>query len=1012
MTIAVLPSHTVRAIGSTQALTDSASLVKELVDNALDAQSTSVTVEISSNALDIIRVTDNGHGIAPIDRPLVCKRYCTSKINDLDDLAIIGGTSLGFRGEALASAVELSGALTVTTRIVGEATAVSLKLGQNGEVTNEERVSHAVGTTLRITDFLKSIPVRRQAALKDSAKQLAKVKRNLQAYAIARPSVRLSLKILNAKIDKGNWIYAPKSDASVLDAAVKVFGKKVTDQCRWLVWTPNTLTTEARASQGNGTTAEQPTKSTHRVEALLPISDADPTAISNVGQYVSVDSRPVSCTRGTLKQILQLYKSYLRSSCKSSTDQKITDPFLCINLVCPPGSYDANVEPAKDDVLFANTPGVLEMLEAFLKSHYGEIQSKPKRANSNKSAITNARNFDLLLAKKPPLASVSIAPALESPASKITGPDRVPARSQRPADEIIIDQIGGVRHWVAESSPEGSQSSPTGPDSAARSRGALYLSENEDALRNDSGPLRSHDPEDEDGLGDINISNPWTFAKLNAPTRPQRPTASGANSVSRNQQLLTPAKQHGSLGDDLFSPELPSRSIADPNFPTPARSQDGRSYGVSSPETFPYPMKRWGKVRGETDSRRDSSPDEEHASPTRLDTWIQRPPPHSDMASQESSQGRTDLVSPRPHHDFLPASELPLGTPLNAIPDISQARRRKGVPRKQQFQTSSKAIHKPFKAPTVQDPAHVWFDHLDNSSARPSNPNKGRTDNPIPSRAPNHILSDDADAHDPIIDDEVTSTRQQQHQHPGLIQTMDYEARKAAAIAQRRALLRQQASSQLSADQSRPFPSPNQGTQIKTSASQQSSSSVLFSSPHRNRYNSAIAALHTSPGTNITPNSNTALPLLTDAATTSPHVATESDGVEKLNPQDPRAYLMRSQKTNDGRVKRIKSGLLPLETPSTNPGEGADGVRDLTQTIDTVTLLSRLRPSSTDDGKGHPSSIHFSQKYDDVGAFENLSVDEAKTWEAVLPNTIRKRYLEKIADEFVAGIDLVALFIE
>lgn len=135
MTIAVLPSHTVRAIGSTQALTDSASLVKELVDNALDAQSTSVTVEISSNALDIIRVTDNGHGIAPIDRPLVCKRYCTSKINDLDDLAIIGGTSLGFRGEALASAVELSGALTVTTRIVGEATAVSLKLGQNGEVT-------------------------------------------------------------------------------------------------------------------------------------------------------------------------------------------------------------------------------------------------------------------------------------------------------------------------------------------------------------------------------------------------------------------------------------------------------------------------------------------------------------------------------------------------------------------------------------------------------------------------------------------------------------------------------------------------------------------------------------------------------------------------------------------------------------------------------------------------------------------------------------------------------------
>lgn len=655
----------------------------------------------------------------------------------------------------------------------------------------------------------------------------------------------------------------------------------------------------------------------------------------------------------------------------------------------------------------------MEILEAFLKSHYGEIQSKPKQANSNKSAVIDTRNFDLLLAKKPPLASVSFAPAIESPASKTTGPDRVPAGSHRPADEIIIDQIGGVRHWVAESSPEVSQSSPIGPaDSAARSRRGLCPNENEDGRRKNRGVLRSHDPEDEDGLGDINISNPWTFAKLNAPTRPQRPTASGATSVSRNQQLLTPAKQHGSLGDDLFSPELPSEPITDPNFPTPARSQDGRLHGASSPETFPYPMKRWGKVRGETDSRRESSPDEEFSSPTGLDTWIQRPPPYSDMASQEPSQGRTDLLSPRPHHGFLPASELPLGTPLNAIPDISQARRRKGVPRKQQFQSSSRAIHKPFKAPTVQDPARVWFDHLDNSSARPSNPNRSQTYNSIPSRAPNHVLSDDVDAHDPIIDDEVTSTNKQQHPHPGLIQTMDYEARKAAAIAQRRALLRQQSSSQISADQSRLIPSPDQGTQIKISASQQSASSTLFSSPHRNRYKSAIAALHTSPRTNTTSNPNTAVSLLADAATSSPDVATELEGVEKLNPQDPRAYLMRSQNPNDGRVKRIKSGLLPLETPSSNPDEGADGVRDLTQTIDTGTLLSRPRLSSTDDGKGHPSPILLSQKDNDIGAFENLSVEEARTWDATIPNLIRKQYPEEIADDIVAGIDLVALFID
>lgn len=134
MSIAALPPQAVRAIGSTQVLTDPASLVKELVDNALDAQATSITVEISTNALDIIQVKDNGHGIAPIDRPLVCKRHCTSKIKSLDDLAKIGGASLGFRGEALASAVEMSGGVLITTRILGEATAVSLKVSQEGEV--------------------------------------------------------------------------------------------------------------------------------------------------------------------------------------------------------------------------------------------------------------------------------------------------------------------------------------------------------------------------------------------------------------------------------------------------------------------------------------------------------------------------------------------------------------------------------------------------------------------------------------------------------------------------------------------------------------------------------------------------------------------------------------------------------------------------------------------------------------------------------------------------------------
>lgn len=134
MPITALPSNAVRAIGSSQSLTDFASLVKELVDNAVDGRATNISIEVSANTLDDLRVKDNGHGIAPNDRAMVCTRYCTSKIRDLHDLENIGGRSLGFRGEALASTAEMSKSLAITTRIEGEGTAVELKFNHKGQI--------------------------------------------------------------------------------------------------------------------------------------------------------------------------------------------------------------------------------------------------------------------------------------------------------------------------------------------------------------------------------------------------------------------------------------------------------------------------------------------------------------------------------------------------------------------------------------------------------------------------------------------------------------------------------------------------------------------------------------------------------------------------------------------------------------------------------------------------------------------------------------------------------------
>ena len=132
MPISSLPESTLRAITSTLVLNDAVSVVKELVDNALDAKATTIAIEITANTLDVIQVKDNGTGIGVEDRQLVCKRGCTSKITTIEDLERLGGSSLGFRGEALASIADLSDAVTLTTRVDGEVTASNLKYGPAG----------------------------------------------------------------------------------------------------------------------------------------------------------------------------------------------------------------------------------------------------------------------------------------------------------------------------------------------------------------------------------------------------------------------------------------------------------------------------------------------------------------------------------------------------------------------------------------------------------------------------------------------------------------------------------------------------------------------------------------------------------------------------------------------------------------------------------------------------------------------------------------------------------------
>ncbi|OBT82789.1 hypothetical protein VE02_09022 [Pseudogymnoascus sp. 03VT05] len=353
MAIQPLPSSTTRILGSCQALTTPSSLVKELIDNAIDAKATSIDVIISANTVDKIEVHDNGHGIAQEDLDSLGRHGHTSKLRNFEELRAVGGSCLGFRGEALASCVSL-GSVTITTRAEGEPVAFVVKLEATGGVSSKSSISHPIGTTVCVSNFLSALPVRRQTSISDASKTISKIKDTLQSYALARLHVRFTLKV--AKTGKGNWSYIPHPKGYIKGAAIQVAGRDVAKQC---------IEVASPCEDDGSTTANSPI----RIRAFLPSPDSNFSKLKG-GHYASVDSRPVSCTRGTLKKVISSYKQNIRAFIANTGKEVPKDPFIYLRITCPVGSYDPNIEPAKDDVLFEDEDAVLSAAENLFKSLY------------------------------------------------------------------------------------------------------------------------------------------------------------------------------------------------------------------------------------------------------------------------------------------------------------------------------------------------------------------------------------------------------------------------------------------------------------------------------------------------------------------------------------------------------------------------------------------------------------------------------------------------------------------
>ncbi len=304
-----LSRQLINQIAAGEVIERPASVVKELVENSLDAGATKIEVEVSKDCLSI-RVSDNGSGIHPDDIELAFLKHATSKIEKSEDLFDIH--TMGFRGEALASIISIA-KVTCKTRTKDNETGTQVEC----EESNVKRMpcACAIGTTMEVKDLFYNTPVR-QKFLKSERTELAVIAEILQSIAIANPNVSITL------VNDGKTPVKTSGSGDLLCVLTEIYS--------------NSIATELKKINKTDELA--------KLHTTGFCSTPDFTRSTKKSIYVFVNNRVVKCPV-ILKAIDTAYKNMLPAG---------KYPFVCINLEIPAEDVDVNVHPTKKEVRYKN----------------------------------------------------------------------------------------------------------------------------------------------------------------------------------------------------------------------------------------------------------------------------------------------------------------------------------------------------------------------------------------------------------------------------------------------------------------------------------------------------------------------------------------------------------------------------------------------------------------------------------------------------------------------------------
>lgn len=321
MPIRILDAATVGRIAAGEVVERPSSVVKELVENSLDAGATAITVEIRGGGIDYLRVTDNGCGIEPGQVRLAFENHATSKLQSADQLHDI--RTLGFRGEALPSIASVSH-VEMTTRARGQDSGMRVQV-DGGEKLRAQEAGCPEGTTFVMRDLFYNIPVRR-AFLKRPSYEGGLVSDAVARMMIGNPGVSMRL------INNGNTVYHSFGDGKLRHAVFAVYGKAAAEKM-----------VEFDAAEG-GT----------RVYGLIGVGELAKSTRAH--ELFFINGRAVRCA---------MLSKTLEQVCRSRVTIGMY-PMCALNLVLPPDSIDVNVHPNKLEVRFRDETATQATVEKLL----------------------------------------------------------------------------------------------------------------------------------------------------------------------------------------------------------------------------------------------------------------------------------------------------------------------------------------------------------------------------------------------------------------------------------------------------------------------------------------------------------------------------------------------------------------------------------------------------------------------------------------------------------------------